>query len=233
VRRRLVVAVVALVLATVVAFAVPLAIAMTRLLESRALDGLQATTEQIARFLDFTARDCGELRLRVAQAGDAAEVTVVDSDLSLVATNATTASLRLGIEEVAEAFTGRVSREVGDGRLGVATLLTTAVCGRPLVLHAATPDTDLRRSLSVAWGSILAVAAVRSWPGASPGRSRRSRARPPASVRATSPCALPAAGSRRRTRSRSRSTGPRSGSGAPSIAVRRSPPTPRTNYGPR
>jgi signal transduction histidine kinase len=160
VRRRLVVAVVALVLATVVAFAVPLSVAMTRLLESRALDGLQATTEQIALFLDFTARDCGELQLRVAQAGDVAEVTVLDSDLSLVATNATTATLRPSVEEVAEAFTGRVSRQVGDGRLGVATLLTTAVCGRPLVLHAATPDTDLRRSLSVAWGSILAVAAV-------------------------------------------------------------------------
>jgi hypothetical protein len=50
---------------------------MTRLLESRALDGLQATTEQIALFLDFTARDCGELQLRVAQVGDVAEVTVL------------------------------------------------------------------------------------------------------------------------------------------------------------
>lgn len=160
-RRRLVVAVVALVLATVTAFAVPLGVAMTRLLESRALDGLQGTVESLALVLDVTARTCGELQLRVAQvAPDAAEVTVVGTDLLVVATTATRTPLRLGVEEVAEATTGRVGRDVGDGRLAVATLLTTTVCGRPLVLHASTSDAELRRSFVVAWSSILAVAAV-------------------------------------------------------------------------
>jgi signal transduction histidine kinase len=160
VRRRLVVAVVALVLATVTAFAVPLAVAMARLLESRALDGLQGRVEQLALSLDFTSRDCGELQLRVAQVGpDTAEVTVVGSDLLVIATTATSDQLRLG-DEVAEAFTGRVGRRVDQGRLAVATLLTTAVCGRPLVLHASSPDTELRRSVAVAWWSIVAVAAV-------------------------------------------------------------------------
>jgi signal transduction histidine kinase len=160
VRRRLVVAVVALVLATVTAFAVPLAVATARLLESRALDDLQGRVEQLALVLDVTARDCGELQLRVAQVGpDAAEWTVVGSDLLVVATTATSGPLQLG-EEVAEATTGRVGRRVGEGRLAVATLLTTTVCGRPLVLHASSPDGELRRSVVGAWGAIAAVAVV-------------------------------------------------------------------------
>jgi signal transduction histidine kinase len=156
-----VVAVVALVLATVTAFAVPLAIAMTRLLESRALDGLQGRVEQLALQLDFAARDCGELQLRVAQADtDDVEVTVVGSDGVVVATTATTGPLRLAEEAVSDAATDRVGRHLGDGRLEVATLLTTTVCGRPLILHFAAPDVELRRSLVAAWSSILAVAAV-------------------------------------------------------------------------
>jgi signal transduction histidine kinase len=155
-----VVAVVALVLATVTAFAVPLAIAMTRLLESRALDGLQGRVEQFALWLDVT-RDCGELQLRVAQADtDAVEVTVVGSDRVVVATTAPTIPPRLAEEAVSDTATGRVGRHVGDGRLAVATLLTTTVCGRPLILHVAAPDAELQRSLVVAWSSILAVAAV-------------------------------------------------------------------------
>jgi signal transduction histidine kinase len=179
VRRRLVVAAVALVLATVTAFALPLGIAMSRLLESRALDGLQGTVEWLALVLDGTARTCGELQLRVAQvAPDAAEVTVVGTDLLVVATTAATTPLRLG-EEVADVTTGRVGRHVGDGRLAVATLLTTTVCGRPLVLHASTPDVELRRAQVVAWSSILAVAAVVALVAAGVGaRLARRLARP-------------------------------------------------------
>jgi signal transduction histidine kinase len=153
-------AAVALVLATVTAFAIPLAVAMARLLESRALDGLQGTVEQLALVLDVTTRDCAELQLRVAQVGGgSAAVTVVGSDGLVVATTAGPEGLQLG-EEVGEATSGRVGRRVGDGRVAVATLLTTAVCGRPLVLQAAAPDTDLRRSVVIAWTSIAAVAGV-------------------------------------------------------------------------
>jgi hypothetical protein len=51
-------------------------IAMTRLLESRALDGVQGWVEQPALLLDVTAHECGELQLRIAQVDtDAVELT--------------------------------------------------------------------------------------------------------------------------------------------------------------
>jgi signal transduction histidine kinase len=158
VRRRLVVSTVALVLATVVAFALPLAIAVQRLLESRALDGLQGASEQLALLIDLTARDCGELQLRIAQlTGGPAVVSVVGAGGVVLATTADGPTLVLG-EEVREAATGRPGRQAGAGRLAVALPLTTDVCGRPLLLHVAQDDTDLRRSVTTAWLGVGVVA---------------------------------------------------------------------------
>lgn len=157
-RHRLVAATVALVLATVLAFALPLAAAVERLLESRALDGLQGTAEQLGLLLDVTARDCAELQLRVAQLADGpGVVSVVGSGGVLVATTAETSSVRLG-DEARAAAAGRPGRRASDGELAVALPLSTTVCGRQLVLHATVSDGELARSVASAWLWIAAVA---------------------------------------------------------------------------
>jgi signal transduction histidine kinase len=158
VRRRLVAATVALVLATVLAFALPLAVAVERLLETRALDGLQGAAEQLGLLLDVTARDCPELQLRIAQLADGpAVVSVVGRGGVLVATTAETPSVRLG-DEARVAAAGRPGRRASDGELAVALPLSTTVCGRQLVLHATSSDAELARSVTSAWLGIGAVA---------------------------------------------------------------------------
>jgi signal transduction histidine kinase len=158
VRRRLVVATVALVVATVLAFALPLAVAVERLLESRALDGLQGGVERLGLLLDVTSRDCAELQLRVAQLADGpGVVSVVGLGGVLVATTAETPAIRLG-DELRVAVDGRPGRRASDGELAVALPLSTTVCGRQLVLHATSSDAELARSVTSAWLGIAAVA---------------------------------------------------------------------------
>jgi signal transduction histidine kinase len=160
VRRRLVVSILALVMLTLVAFALPLAVAVERLLESRALDDLQGRVEQLGLVLDVASRDCGELQLRVAQLGAGPDtVTVLAPGSQVVVTTASDGVVPVGAE-LRDAAAGRVGRRVADGRVAVAAPLTTTVCAQALVLHASQSDAALRRSVASAWTALGVVALV-------------------------------------------------------------------------
>ena len=156
-RRRLVGTSLVLVLAALSAFALPLGFAVRAVLEARALDALQGGTEQLGLVLEVTARDCAELRLRIAQVADSSPTfTVVASGGIVLATTAEEVP-SLG-EELEQAAVGRIGRSTADGRVAVAVPLATDVCGRPLLLHASQPDTELRRGVVGAWTLIAGVA---------------------------------------------------------------------------
>lgn len=159
-RRRLLLSSLALALAALLALALPLAVSVRGLLERRALDALQGTVEQFALLVDATSRTCSEVQLRVAQVeGLSSTITVVTTRGAVIATTAPQGDPRLG-PELAEARTGRVGRRVADGRIALAVPLATAVCGSPLVLHAAEPDLQLRGQVRGAWASIAVIGVV-------------------------------------------------------------------------
>ena len=161
-RRRLIVTTTALVAVALVALAVPLAVAVRGVLTNQAFDAVQGVAEQASLLVDATTRSCSELQLRVAQLGDApATVTVAAADRTLVATTAPTgAAAQLATGPFSEAAAGRVGRTVTDERLVVAMPLSTAVCGRPLVLQATQPGTPLAERIRAAWAAIAAGALV-------------------------------------------------------------------------
>lgn len=163
-RRRIVASTAAVVVAAVVAFALPLGIAVGALFETRALDEVQGTVEQLGLVLDVTSRDCDELRLRVAQLADGPlELTVLASGPRVVATTAADGRPGLG-DELTTAAEGRVGRRADAGVLAVATPLTTDVCGTPLVLAGSRDDAGLRSQVRRSWLTVafvaLAVAAL-------------------------------------------------------------------------
>ncbi len=161
-RRRLIVTTTALVAVALVALAVPLAVAVRGVLTNQAFDAVQGVAEQASLLLDATTRSCSELQLRVAQFGDApATVTVAATDRALVATTApTAAAAQLATGPFGEAAAGRVGRTVTDERIVVAVPLSTAVCGRPLVLQATQPKSLLAERIRAAWAAIAAGALV-------------------------------------------------------------------------
>jgi signal transduction histidine kinase len=157
VRRRIVTAVVAVIAAALVAFAVPLGIAVRGLLENRALDDVQAQTEQVALFLDSRAGNCRELQgvVQVLSGGDGAPALAVfsrgDGRLLLdVEPPAPTAGPELA-RALRQGVAGRSHRA---GALAVAVPLSTDVCVQQLVLHAERPDDDLMASVRRAWGAL-------------------------------------------------------------------------------
>lgn len=161
-RRRLIVTTTALVAVALVALAVPLAVAVRGVLTNQAFDAVQGVAEQASLLVDATTRSCSELQLRVAQLGDApATVTVAAADRTLVATTAPTgATAQLASGPFSEAVAGRVGRTVTDERIVVAVPLSTAVCGRPLVLQATQPGALLAERIRAAWAAIAAGALV-------------------------------------------------------------------------
>lgn len=159
-RRRLLLSSLALTLAALLALALPLAVAVRGLLERRAMDALQGSVEQFALLVDTTSRSCSEVQLRVAQVeGLPTTITVVTTRGTVLATTAPRGDPRIG-RELAAARTGRVGREVAAGRIAVAVPLATAVCGNPLVLHAAEPDAALHGQIRGAWASIAGIVVV-------------------------------------------------------------------------
>ena len=168
-RKRLVLTTGAVILAAIVAFAVPLAVSLSSLLQSRALDSVQGTAEQVGLFLDANARDCAELQLRVAQHAGPLDLTVVSSGPQIVATTADDGVVQLG-EELNAATEGRVGRSVAAGRLAVAVPLSTNVCDadtqahRPgeisLVLVGDRDDVELRGEVRAAWWNVGLLAVV-------------------------------------------------------------------------
>lgn len=156
-RRRIVLATVAVLVAALVAFAVPLAVAVRGQVVSRALDGLQAQAEQVAQIVDERARTCRELDayLGLASRERPAALSLFTPDGQLVAVVAghqPTAGV-----ELERARTGATGRRHGAGSLAVAVPLATDVCGRALLLHAEQADAEVAAALRRSW---LALAGV-------------------------------------------------------------------------
>ncbi len=156
-RRRIALATIAVLLAAIVAFAVPLAIAVRGLLVTRALDGLQDRVEQVAIIVDDRARTCGQVDLFVAVASQEqpAALALLGPDGRVLRT---VAGHQPDVgSEFERALTGVAGRRHGDGFLAAAVPLSTDVCLQQLVLHAQQPDAALQASVRRAW---LALAAI-------------------------------------------------------------------------
>lgn len=142
-RRRLLGAIVAVVAAALVLFAVPLAVVVRGVLVDRALDRLEAQVQQLASFVEVRARTCGEVELWLTVAAeDGLDVAVFDPSGRLRFAAGTQQPQPAG-EAVATAVEGRGGRVHADGRLSVASLLATRVCGNPLVLRGSVDDAEL------------------------------------------------------------------------------------------
>lgn len=135
--------IVAVVAASLVAFAVPLSVAVRGLLVDRALDRLEASADQVAVFVDDRARTCGEVDLVLATVSrdTSIAVSLFDRDGELLAAS----SGRRGTvgTEVDAAADGATGRRHGAGELAVAVPLSTRACSRPLLLQASVPDDEL------------------------------------------------------------------------------------------
>jgi signal transduction histidine kinase len=157
VRRRLLGAIVGLVAAALLLFAVPLALAVRGVLVDRALDGLEGQVQQIATFVEVRARTCGEVQLWLTAAAEQElDVAAFDPDGTLRFAAGRVRPAPAG-PEVTTALEGRAGRTRADGRLAVAVPLSTRVCGNPLVLRGSTADAALAASVR---GSLLAIAAT-------------------------------------------------------------------------
>lgn len=154
---------VAVLAAALVAFAVPLAVAVGGLLESRALDDLEAQAQFASQFIDTRAASCPEVEAVIRQ------VASREGTAALSLYSATTGRLLLRPvdhrptvgEELARAIErGVVGRRHGAGSLAVAVPLSTGACGDALVLHAERPDTSLATSVRRAWLGLALVGAA-------------------------------------------------------------------------
>lgn len=155
-RRRLLAWSAVVLVVSVVAFAVPLAVVVRGVLRDRALDELQAQVLQLGGVLDRQSRTCGGLRLltrQVTAPPTTFSVWTVDGDL-VVASGPSGGVIG---DEFGTAARGGVGRALDQGRVAVAAPLDTGRCGRPLVVHASRPDDHLRSQVGRAWASIASV----------------------------------------------------------------------------
>ncbi len=156
-RRRLLGAIVAVVAAALLLFAVPLGTAVRGVLIDRALDGLEGQVQQVATFIEVRARTCGELQLWLTAAAERElDVAVFERDGSLRFAAGRAAPAAAG-PEVGTALEGRTGRSRSEGRLSVAVPLSTRVCGGPLVLRGSTSDAPLSAEVR---NSLLGLGAV-------------------------------------------------------------------------
>lgn len=156
-RRRLLFSALAVITAALLAFAIPLGIAIRSVLTSRALDALQDQTEAIRLSLDQQARTCGEVRLVLALASRVElDLALYDGDARLVAAEAGHRPTQ-DAAVLHAAVTNAPGRIATDDALVAAVPLTTRACGVPLILRGELPADDLAASVRGAW---LAIAAV-------------------------------------------------------------------------
>ncbi|MFP4233471.1 MAG: hypothetical protein ACLFUG_00915, partial [Nitriliruptoraceae bacterium] len=124
-RRRLLGAMVGLVAAALLLFAIPLGVAVRAGLVDRALDGLAGQVQQLATFLEVRARTCGEVQLLVRLAAeDGPDLAAFGPDGDVRFAAGRTPPARAG-PEVARALTGVVGRDRAGGQLRVAVPLST------------------------------------------------------------------------------------------------------------
>lgn len=169
-RRRLMAAWLGVLAAALLAFALPLGVAVRGVLLERGLDELEAVAQQAAVFIDERARTCDDVRLLLAVAGEdrSAQLSIFDRGGALLAAERGFAPT-VG-SELTAATRGRVGRSVAAGRLAVATPVSSTVCGPRLVLHAERPLDAVQASVRSAWLAIaavgvtvLALASVGAW----------------------------------------------------------------------
>lgn len=156
-RRRLLSTTLAVLAAALLAFAVPLAVAVRGQLTDQALDELQGQVTQIATFVEEQARTCAEARLILTIATQAQlDVALFDvrGDLLFAAGRSRPTGTP---PDVLEAIEGRVGRARLDDRLAVAVPVSSEVCRVPLVLHAATGDEALDAAVRRSWLGIAGV----------------------------------------------------------------------------
>lgn len=144
-------ATIAVLVAALVAFAVPLALAVRGLVVSRALDGLQAQAEQVAQIVDERARTCGEvdLFLGIASRERPAALSLFTPEgrlVAVVAGHEPTAGV-----ELERARRGVTGRRHGSGSLAVAVPLSTDACDQALILHAEESATGVQASVRRSW----------------------------------------------------------------------------------
>lgn len=154
-RRRIVTAVVAVIAAALVAFALPLAFAVRGQLESQALDDLQAQVEYTALLLEEQAGTCRGAQAILAvlnQLPDAPTLSLfsrVDGRPLLVPPGR---QPTVGVEVERAVRQGVAGRRHGGGRLAVAVPLSSDVCPQqPYVLHAERPDDALISAVQRSW----------------------------------------------------------------------------------
>lgn len=156
-RRQLLVSALVMLTAALLAFAIPLAVAVRGLLVDRALDELQGRLEQAALFIEQRARSCGEVQLFVAAAAGERTRLSLWADDELVASSSRS-PLEVG-DELANAAVGAMGRSYAGDRLAVATSLSNPSCGPRTILRASEPADVLKRSVRAAWLAIAAVGA--------------------------------------------------------------------------
>lgn len=154
---------VAVLAAALVAFAVPLGVAVRGLLESRALDDLQVQAEFAAQVIDDNAATCRMVEDIVQQVASREGVPA----LSLFSRSTGRLLLRpadhrptVGRELARAVEQGVVGRRHAAGSLAVAVPLSTGVCGDRLVLHAERPDAALASSVRRTWLALALVGAA-------------------------------------------------------------------------
>ncbi|MBW3621183.1 MAG: HAMP domain-containing histidine kinase [Actinobacteria bacterium] len=168
-RRRILLATLAVIAAALLAFAVPLGVAVRSLLTDRALDSVSSEVEAIALYVEREARTCGEVELFLGALARS------ELDLSLHGTDgrvlATEPGHRPALDAaVAIAARGGSGRAVGDATLAAAVPLESRVCGPAMILRGERPTTELAGSVRGAWvaiaavgAGVLALAAVAMW----------------------------------------------------------------------
>ncbi|MBW3657515.1 MAG: HAMP domain-containing histidine kinase [Actinobacteria bacterium] len=168
-RQRILAATLAVIAAALLAFAVPLGIAVRSLLTDRALDGVAGEVGAIALYVEREARTCGEVELLLAALARS------ELDLSLFAVDgrllATEPGHRPAADRaVATAARGTSGRAMEGATLAAAVPLDSQVCGPVMILRGERPADDLARSVRGAWLAIagvglgvLALAATAMW----------------------------------------------------------------------
>lgn len=163
--------VLAVLVAGLLAFAIPLSVAVRARLIDESLDEVQATLEQVGLIIDAQGRTCSLVQFFVERFGDDTELSLWTLDGDLV--RASAPQTPPAGDELATAARGLMGRGTTAGQLVVATRLSTGVCGEPLLLRATAPDDGLRADIRRAWvqlgllgaGVLLLGAAAATWLG--------------------------------------------------------------------
>lgn len=159
-RRRILGATLGVLVAALIAFSIPLAIAVRNVLTSRALDGLEGETEQVATIMDERARTCGDVQLLVGvvEGGEGFSLTVFDQAGRALVSNVPEPAA--AGSDVAAAVTGRAGRSYVADRLSVAVPLRGGSCTAAVVIRAQRGNEALVTSVRQAWTAIVGVGVV-------------------------------------------------------------------------